>query len=174
MHDISPDLVRLADGDRSAFDPVYRAAWPLVQRHVQRLLAGDAAADDVAQTALLKVFERSHEYDPSRGRAMPWILGIATWECRSERTRRRRESARNAPVHPDLPDPGPGPMAAMEDADLQRELDALLSELPPADRLTLLASAGLVERPNLPAATFRKRVQRALARTRRAWGLSDG
>src|SRR5262249_33149070 len=43
-----------------------------------------------AQTALVKLFERVDRYDPRRGPALPWILGIAAWEARTVRQRRGR------------------------------------------------------------------------------------
>jgi hypothetical protein len=36
-------MVRLADGDRSAFEPVYRALWPLLLRFAGRALGEDEA-----------------------------------------------------------------------------------------------------------------------------------
>ncbi len=55
-------------------------------------------------------------------------------------------------------------------SELERTLAAAISVLPPGDTETLLAYAR-GERPDLPAPTFRKRVERALARLRVAWRL---
>lgn len=166
-------MVRLADGDRSAFGEVYEAAWPPV-RQLARRMCGDAAdAEDVAQLALLKVFERSHEYDPGRGRALPWILGIAAWEVRTWRRKqgRRREDA----LPPDLMDGGEDPEQAVAAAELRAHLHALLPQMGVRDQETLLAAAGVLPRPvDVAPATFRKRLQRATRRLRDAWRSAHG
>ena len=46
-------LVRLADGDRSAFDPLYRGTRPLLDSFARRLLPTKDEAEDAAQQALL-------------------------------------------------------------------------------------------------------------------------
>ncbi len=48
-------LVRLSDGDRQAFDPMFEMLWPLVARFAQRALGGSPDSEDVAQIALEKV-----------------------------------------------------------------------------------------------------------------------
>lgn len=174
MHRAAPDaltedLIRLADGDRSAFDPVFEAAWPRVLTLTQRLVGDPANAEDVAQRALLAVFERASDYDPGRGRAMPWILGIATWEVRTWRTQQRRR--REDPLDAEPPSPG---RDAVEHAQLVALLHELLGEQRPEDVQTLLMSAGLLERPDVAPATFRKRVQRATERLRVAWRRAHG
>jgi RNA polymerase sigma-70 factor, ECF subfamily len=164
-------LARLARGDRSAFDPLFERLWPLVRGFTARCLPL-AEADDAAQEALLRVFFRASEFDPSRD-ALAWVLGIAGWEIRTVRTksRRRREDAEKAGV--DRADGSPSPEQAAMRENLVRALDAAISELPAEDASTLLAYAR-GERPDLPGPTFRKRVQRALARLRSHWRYDHG
>src|SRR5687767_5715648 len=105
-------LVRLADGDRAAFDAVFDLAEPEVRRLVGRLVPAPDA-DDVAQQALLNVFARAGEFDGERD-ALAWILGIAAYEARtvSKRARRRREEL-GADVR-DVPAAGSPEEAALE------------------------------------------------------------
>jgi RNA polymerase sigma-70 factor (ECF subfamily) len=63
LHD---SLGRLADGDRAAFRPVFELAWPRVRDVAARMMANAADAEDAAQSALLKLFERAGEFDPAR------------------------------------------------------------------------------------------------------------
>ena len=84
-------MARLADGDRAAFTPVFRALWAPMVRFCRTLTNNEADAADAAQMAMEKLLERAHEYDPKRP-AMPWALAIAGWECRTlarKRSRRR-------------------------------------------------------------------------------------
>jgi RNA polymerase sigma factor (sigma-70 family) len=169
-------LERLADGDREAFPPVFLRLWPLLRGFAARCLPA-AEAEDAAQEALLRVFSRAAEFDRRRD-ALSWVLAIGAYEIRSARRRRQRRQAREHPAADEgaaaMADPGRSPEAAAAAAELERELAAALLRLRPGDAETLLAYAR-GERPNLPAPTFRKRVERALARLRGAWRLDhDG
>ena len=54
-------MCALADGDRSAFDPVFAALWPVLRRFAERALLDPSAGEDAAQSALVKVFSRAAE-----------------------------------------------------------------------------------------------------------------
>jgi len=162
---LQEELTALAGGDRTAFDPLFRRLWPLLRGFARRCLPSQEA-DDAAQDALLRVFRRASEFDTSRD-ALSWILGIAAWQVRTHRTksRRRREDLSDAP--PEREDPAASPEEQAAVRQLAALLDRALGDLSPADAATLTAYAQ-GERPDLPGATFRKRVERALARLKRA------
>jgi RNA polymerase sigma-70 factor (ECF subfamily) len=165
------DLARLADGDRDAFHPVFVRLWPLLRGFAGRHLPREDA-DDVAQEALVKVFARVSAFDTGRD-ALSWVLGVAAWEIRTARRRRHRRREELLPAGLDRTDGGASP----EETAMERERDALvddaLAALGPADAATLreFLAGG---RPDVAGATFRKRVQRALARLRAAWRMSHG
>ncbi|HYV86432.1 MAG TPA: sigma-70 family RNA polymerase sigma factor [Patescibacteria group bacterium] len=172
----SPELQRLmerlADGDRSAFHPVFELLWPPLRRFAARHL-GPGEADDIAQEALLRVFRRAAEFDPSRS-ALAWALGIAAYEIRTARRKRqrRREEAAPAGTLATARDQKPTPEETAMQDDMESMLRESLGALRPEDAETLrLYSRG--ERAHVAAATFRKRVERALTRLRAAWG-TDG
>ena len=71
-------MERLADGDRSAFSPLYEALWPLMRRFAVRALEGSTDAEDAAQVALMKVFSHAAEFDAERD-VVAWVLGIVAW-----------------------------------------------------------------------------------------------
>jgi RNA polymerase sigma-70 factor (ECF subfamily) len=159
-------LARLADGDRSAFHPVFTLCWPLVRRFTLALLRGAADAEDAAQEALLRVFARASEFDRRRP-ALPWILGIAFHQCRTERrrTQRRREDALVADRLPGAR----SPEAELVQADLARAAREVLAGLPALDAETIVAALEGAAPADVPAATFRKRLERARRRLRRAF-----
>ncbi|HVT58498.1 MAG TPA: sigma factor [Thermoanaerobaculia bacterium] len=162
-------LEQLADGDRDAFHPVFLGLWPLLRGFAARCLPREEA-EDAAQEALLRVFARAAEFDRQRD-ALSWVLGIAAYEIRSARKRRQRRREQPADDLADRPDRGCSPEENAVAGDLERALGAVLATLRPGDAETLLAYAR-GERPDLPGPTFRKRVERALARLRGAWRLS--
>ena len=162
-------LAQLADGDRDAFHPVFVRLWPLLRGFAARCLPREDA-EDAAQEALLRIFARVAELDRQRD-ALPWVLGIAAYEIRTSRKRRQRRREHPASALAGRPDPARSPEEAAMANDLARALDAALAALAPGDAETLLAYAR-GERPDLPGPTFRKRVERALARLRAAWRLN--
>lgn len=158
-------MAALAAGDRSRFDEVFRHVWPRVRALTGRLEGPDA--DDVAQQALCKVFERAGEYDASRP-ALPWILGIAAWEVRTVRKRAHRR--REEPLPTTLVD-----ASSAEDelirADLMAAVRAEIGTLSAIDQHALNAALDAASGRD---ARSRKRLSRALARLRSAWRTRHG
>ena len=184
--DLQRLMERLADGDRGAFHPVFEYLWPILRRFAAKHMPRHEA-EDAAQEGLLKIFHRAADFDPSRS-ALAWALGITYHEVRT--ARRRRQRRREEALAP--PGTAPGPAAAPsdaaaptradvfespEEAAMRSEAEAILREalgaLRPEDAETLrLYARG--ERATIAAATFRKRVERALGRLRAVWRTSRG
>lgn len=168
------DLTRLADGDREAFHPVFVALLPLLRGFAARSLP-PAEADDVAQEALMKVFLHATELDRTRD-ALSWVLGIAAYQIKTARRRheRRRESAVEDAEVATRADAVANPEAQAIAGDLDAAIEAALHELSPADAATLRAYANGERPSDIPPATFRKRVERGLARLRNLWRTTHG
>jgi DNA-directed RNA polymerase specialized sigma24 family protein len=161
-------MERLADGDRTAVGPAFALLWPQLRSFAVRLAGEDG--EDAAQAAILKVFSRASDYDRERD-ALAWALGIAAWECRTLRKRRERRREESA-LAPALADTSTlSPEAAVVERDLREAAEAVLGTLRPIDIETIAAAAsGRREQ----GATFRKRLERALARFRLAWRARHG
>jgi RNA polymerase sigma-70 factor, ECF subfamily len=163
LHDL---LVRLADGDRQAFDPMFALLWPVVTRFAQRALGGSPDSEDVAQTALEKVLVRVPQFDRNRD-GLSWVLAVTAWECRTmrQKQRRRREevTSTSEPV-----DALPSPEEAAIARDIEASLHEALGSLSALDAETLRAVLAGAPSPVEPS-TFRKRLQRALGRLRSVW-----
>jgi RNA polymerase sigma-70 factor (ECF subfamily) len=164
-------MARLADGDRSAFSAVFTALRPLLLGFARRLMRDPADAEDAAQQALLLVFEHAHRYDPSRDVAA-WALAITANECNTLRRKRRRVAPLDD-THAERPAPGATPEAMSIDRDLSAAAAEVLGSLRSEDAATLDA-VWRGERPPIPPAAFRKRVQRATERLRAAWRSRHG
>jgi RNA polymerase sigma-70 factor (ECF subfamily) len=158
-------MARLAEGDRAAFECVFHALWPVLSRFCASLLKHEQDAADAAQEALHKIFERASDYDRRRP-ALAWALAIASWECRSVQRKRarRREVYVDAPEAPAVFD--------HDEAHVRRDLTqaalVALAALSERDRAALIASF-LEEAVAVPAATLRKRRERALQRLKGVW-----
>jgi RNA polymerase sigma-70 factor (ECF subfamily) len=166
-------MIRLADGDRRAFEPLYQGLWPELRR-VCVATMGPTDGEDCAQQALLNIFSRAAEFDPSRD-ALAWAVGIAVWECRTVRRRahRRGEAKAVSPESVPLAAAGQDPEAEVSQRELGALATELLATLAPADVEAIMASlAGdqdAAVRLGLKPATFRKRLERALGRLRDGW-----
>ena len=165
---LQEELTALARGERAAFDPLFRRLWPLLRGFARRFLPAEEA-DDAAQEALLRIFRRASEFDPARD-ALAWAMGVAAWQVRTHRTKARRRREDIAQPLPEREDPSASPEEQAAAGELAAALERALAELRPDDAATLLAYAR-GERPDLPGATFRKRVERALNRLRARWRI---
>ena len=164
--ELSSLIVRLAEGDRSAFSRLFEVLWPRVHGLCLSLLSHRQDADDATQQAMEKILTRASEYDRTRA-PTPWVLGIAAWECR---TLRRRALRRREVSDDQLPQVEAEGRA--DDELIRRELETaavgVLQGLPARDRAALVGTFWEeVQSAASPAA--RKRRQRALERLRRAF-----
>jgi DNA-directed RNA polymerase specialized sigma24 family protein len=170
-HRLSTLLVRLADGDRSAFTVAYVLIAPLARRIAVRSV-GAADAEDVTQQALMNVFARCSQLDRERD-ALAWVLGIVTNECRTLHKRRLRR--RDAPVAEGqleaVRDPRPTAEETLTVAELSELVRETLGELRASD-IAAIRSALWEEPPTdstARPATLRKRLSRAMSRLQKAW-----
>jgi RNA polymerase sigma-70 factor (ECF subfamily) len=161
-------MIRLADGDRAAMEPVFAVVWPVVRRFAARALGGPDA-EDAAQDALVRVFARAVEFDRERD-ALAWILGVTMWEVRSARKRRQRRREDSATVERT---DARTPEDELAEREMAAALGELLAEMPAEDARTLQAALS-GQRPDVAAATFRKRLSRAMGRLRVAWRSKHG
>ena len=164
-------MVRLADGDRSAFDPLYRSTRPLLDNFAARLVATRDEAEDAAQQALLTVFFRAARFDPKRD-ALSWIFGIVANECRTRRRSRQRRDRALERFGNQATTAEPMPI---EDDVIERDLATAATEvlagLPARDIETIVADLRDSRPASVAPATFRKRLERARRRLRQAWRL---
>lgn len=69
-------MVRYADGDESAFRPLYEAVGPRVKMFLLRLGASAPLADDLVQESFLRLHRARGHFQ--RGAAvLPWVFSIA-------------------------------------------------------------------------------------------------
>lgn len=165
--ELNAQMARLAEGDRAAFTPVFRALWPKVHRLCLRLVHSEADAEDAAQQAMEKILSRASEYDPNRA-ALPWALGIAGWECRTLRKRHARRRELSAEAAPEVHDTRPGADDTLAQRDLVAATLEALGTLSASDQETLLATY-FEHATSASGATLRKRRERALTRLRAAF-----
>jgi len=160
-----------ADGDRTAIDPLFHALWPLAVRFATRFVGDAALAEDCAQEALVRLFGQVSAYDRERD-ALTWALTHVTWQARTARRKReRRKEVAESRSH-DVIDGA----ALVEERELVRAALVALDSLAPHD--IEIITAALTDddelRRAIAPATFRKRLERAVARLRTSWRSRHG
>jgi len=166
-------MARLAEGDRSVFDEVFRRLWAPILRLCTALVRDEDDGADAAQQAMVKILERASDYDRRRP-ALPWALAIAAWECRT--LNRWRDRRRETPEAATERAAGRELESELVNRDLLRAALASMGQLSELDRETLLATFW-DEDSSASGATLRKRRERALTRLRssfrRLYGLDE-
>jgi RNA polymerase sigma-70 factor (ECF subfamily) len=67
----------IARGDAHALEQIYDRHSRGVYSLALRLLSDTAAAEEVVQETFLKLWRQPGAYQPTRGRLLPWLLGVA-------------------------------------------------------------------------------------------------
>jgi RNA polymerase sigma-70 factor (ECF subfamily) len=81
---VSPDnqelaeyLDRIAAGDRTGFEALYRLTAPRLWAVVRRMIARKQSAEDILQETYVAIWRKAHLFDPSVGEALGWMTTIA-------------------------------------------------------------------------------------------------
>ncbi len=167
-HDSDGDLiVRTAEGDRDAFEQLYkRYARPVFGLALRRL--GDRfRAEDAVQETFTSVWRSARTYRPDRGAGGTWLYAVAR-NAIADRARARQEPAADPP---DLPSTEPGPSEQTEDSWVSWRVHRAVSELPEHERVLLelaywsgLSQSEVADYLGIPLGTVKTRTRAALAR----------
>lgn len=165
-------MSRLSQGEREAFDPLFRALFPRAQRMARLKLPEDQAAD-AAQAMLMKVFARASEFEAGKP-VLPWFYAIAANELhgvvRKRAVQQRREVgeqlAHELPTNDD-------PERLIIERELHAALERAITDLDDDGAEAISAMLNEGERPRIATSAFRKRVSRAYARLRVLLGGLD-
>lgn len=74
--DLGQLLGSVADGDRAAFQRLYEQVGPILFGICSRILRDRDAAEDAFQEAMLRIWQKSYLFDPTRGGAMNWMVKV--------------------------------------------------------------------------------------------------
>lgn len=175
---------RIAAGDRSAFDVLYRRYGSAAYGLAQRITAQEALAQEVVQEAFLALWRAPEAFDPARGVFRSFFLSLVHHRAvdavrREERLRRRTDRASNL-------EPVRGEDVAedvVEGAYLdvrRKEVREALGILPPEQRQVIeLAYFGgrtqtaIAEALQIPVGTVKTRTLAAMRKLRRALYRED-
>jgi RNA polymerase sigma-70 factor (ECF subfamily) len=160
-------IVRIAGGDRNAFEELYRRyARPVLGLALRRL--GDRGrAEDAVQDAFAAVWRSARSYRPERGAGAPWLYTVA----RNAIVDGLRRTPEPPAETPDTASPEGGPPERAEASWLAWRVHRALEELPEHERPVIelayyggLSQSEIAEFLSLPLGTVKTRTRAALAR----------
>lgn len=168
--EIHDAMVRFADGDRAAFREIFDALWPVLLSFTQRTLTIRADAEDAAQRALVKLFDRIADMDRARD-GLAWAVTIAAYEVMTVRRHHLRRREQSAEVLVAVADSSPSPADHVIREELRAAVRAAIGELPDRDQVVLAAA---LDEAVMSGETERKRRFRAFGRLRALWRRTYG
>ena len=164
-------LVRIAGGDREAFDVLYRRFVRPVFALALRRLGDRGRAEDAAQETFTSVWRSAGSYKPERGPGAPWLYAIARHAI-VDRFRARTETPAEIP---ETATDEAGPAERAESSFVSWRVHRALEDLPPAERTVLelaywggLSQSEVSEYLNVPLGTVKTRIRSGLHTLRRA------
>jgi RNA polymerase sigma-70 factor (ECF subfamily) len=162
------ELLRLvADGDRLAFEEIYRRYVRPVLGLALRRLGDRGRAEDATQEAFVAVWRSARTFDPGRGRGAPWLYAVAR-NAITDGLRRTPEPAAEIPDGPGTePDPAERAEAAWTAFRVHRALEVLPAHERPVIELAYwrgLSQSEIAEALGIPLGTVKTRTRSALAR----------
>ncbi|MDB5594319.1 MAG: polymerase sigma factor RpoE [Hyphomicrobiales bacterium] len=162
--------------DREAFTRLFDYFGPRLNAYLLRLGCDRAAAEEIAQDAMLSLWRKAHLFEPEKSSLATWLYRIAR-NRRIDVLRRDRVDF----VDPDdfaLDIPDESTIDAERMIDQQARDDVLRSALSglPEEQLALvrlaffesLSHSEIAERTGLPLGTVKSRIRLAFTRLRRA------
>lgn len=174
-------MERVCDGDARAFEALFQRLSPQVFRYVLRRVRAPALAEEVAQTALYKVWAARDTFQ--RGaRVEPWVYQIAhnamIDALRAQKRRRERVTDEGEVPEPRVTLHEGDALDALDDAQ-RRVLDECIAALPAAQRDALIAmkvegrtARELAAREGLSVSAIKLRAFRAYQTLRTVFGQS--
>jgi RNA polymerase sigma-70 factor, ECF subfamily len=162
------DLIeRVGEGDRDAFDELYRRYSRPVLGLALRRLGDRGRAEDAVQDAFAAIWRSAASYDSARGQGGAWLYTVAR-NAIVDGARRRPEPPMEAP---DEPSGESGPPEQAEAAWLAWRVHGALEHLPEHERpvIELAYWGGLSQSEisaflHVPLGTVKTRTRSALAR----------
>ncbi|WP_262037839.1 ECF RNA polymerase sigma factor SigK [Streptomyces sp. Isolate_219] len=167
-------LVRVAQGDESAFVGVYDALVVPVMGLAYRILRDEAQAEEVTQDVMLEVWRKADRFRPDRGAAKSWVLTLAhrraVERVRSVRAGAERERKAAQLSHQTAFDEV---VEAVEEREERAQVYRCLAGLVNTQRLPLVLAyyqgmtyAEVAEALSTPAGTVKTRMRTGLRRLR--------
>jgi RNA polymerase sigma-70 factor (ECF subfamily) len=139
-------MLRFRDGDRDAFETLFRRYTPPLINFLARMVPDRARAEELAQEVFVRIYQARQRYEP-KARFSTWLFGIARRLALNEldRAYRKRERPLDDTYAQFGADPAPSAEEQLDAERRGRAIERALARLPERQRAALLlrSSQGL-------------------------------
>jgi len=160
-------IIRTGDGDRGAFEALYRRYSRPVFGLALRRLGDRGRAEDAVQETFASIWRAARTYKPERGPGGPWLYAVAR-NAIVDRSRARSETPVETPEEESI---AAGPPDQAEANWIAWRVHRALEELSPNERSVIelaywsgLSQSEVAEYLGIPLGTVKTRTRAALAR----------
>ena len=160
-------IVRIAAGDRGAFDELHGRYARAVLGLALRRLGDRGRAEDATQDAFVAIWRSARTYDPTRGRGAAWLYAVA----RNAITDGHRRAPEPVAELEEGPGREPDPSDEAERSWISWRVHRALEELPEHERPVIelaywrgLSQSEIAEHLAIPLGTVKTRTRSALSR----------
>lgn len=124
-----------AQGDRRAFDEIVVRHGPFVLSVARRMIPNSRDAEDIAQDAMVKVWEHAGRFNAKRAQLRTWLYQIVVNLCID---RRRRKEPESLPDNFDAIDPGAAADEILTSTERDAALAAAIRALPASQQAAMI------------------------------------
>jgi len=173
-------LLRVADGDQTAFARLYDMLSPRVFGLIVRVLVDRSQSEEVLQEVFLEIWQSATRFAPNKGQGRSWVLTIA--HRRAVDRVRSAQASTDRDVRAGLRDIGVAYDGVAEEVELRiegRRVSGALATLPNPQReaLTLAYYGGYSQSEiaalvGAPLGTIKTRMRDGLSRLRVEMGVT--
>lgn len=173
-HTAAVHILAIAErGDRAAFTVLFARYAPRIKSMLIRRGSPEAAAEELAQEAMLSVWRKASYFDPARGSGEAWIFTIARNAAIDARRRQRGLPTVSFEIEHAPDDPAPASDDQLQSAQEADRLRTAIQALP-TDQMEVIRQSYFEDRTHieiaealqLPLGTVKSRLRLALGRLR--------
>lgn len=174
-------MARLAAGDQSALEEIYRATRVKLFGICVRILGDQKEAEDALQDVYVNLWQRADRYDPARASPIAWLATFARNRA-IDRLRTGKVRGGSVPVEEAAPLPDETPLAdaLLIDAEQAAQIHKCLGTLDARTQGHIRAAffdgqtyAQLAESADVPLGTMKSWIRRGLQRLRACLEASE-
>lgn len=167
-------IAAVANGDRAAFESLFDFYAPRIKTFLIRRGTPAGRAEDLAQEAMLQIWRKAAQFDPTRATAAAWIFAIARNLCIDQYRRTRAAPEPDPSLDPEPPRPADLLIGEAQRAARVREaISSLPQDQAEALRLAFydeLSHSEMETLLGIPLGTVKSRLRLAMGRLRSALG----
>ena len=169
-------LIQIQAGDEDALIALHTRFINLVYSVAYQVLEDQMAAEEVAQDAFMRLWEKAESYDASKGEFVPWMLTITRRLAIDALRKRQRRTPKQAMLFIDENPELWENVLSSGTTELRRSLIQVLQQLPSdqQDAINLayfygMSHSDIAAYRNLPLGTVKTRIRQGMQKLRTMW-----